>query len=467
MQDELPSVNAALANGDTEKATGILEQLATRRGARRNRALAWLQLASLRLMSGSDPLESSREALMQALRLHAAVAREPLCQGVHWELRALEGARAREVRAGLRQLRQCRDGTAHYHAANAQLMIGSRTGALLHLRLALESGIPDHVRWRCHSLAGYVREQQGDFERAVTECEASVRFSSGMDRQLERLALAANLIEIREARRAVHVLAEVDDSLLPEPYDHVHKAHLRGRAEADLGNPGIALECYRRARLLLAEAGPDLAYDEIGLVLAQAQLLVDIGEFDAGIAAYREVVTLVDEGSASQYRHELAVALVDAGQQEAAQVELEAVLLDEGYAYRAEVLAELADMAFRQGDNDRAERLARRALGVRPVAPAYLCLGSIAYDYFRLNEAVSWFEQALEVSAEGDSWWVAAQQLLADVFSQMGPERADRLLQHASTALRYTDRRNDWYLPLRAHQETAQRTLAQRQRIVN
>ena len=49
----------------------------------------------------------------------------------------------------------------------------------------------------------------------------------------------------------------------------------------------------------------------------------------------------------------------------------------------------------------------------------------------------------------------------------MGPESADRLYLHAQLALKYTDQRNDWYLPLRSHAESAERTLAGQRRLVN
>jgi tetratricopeptide (TPR) repeat protein len=118
---------------------------------------------------------------------------------------------------------------------------------------------------------------------------------------------------------------------------------------------------------------------------------------------------------------------------------LEEVLSDPRYPHQGEALADLADVRLRAGDFEQAQSDAERALDLGAVAPACLVLGALAFEYYHLDEAVRWYEQALAASQVGDPVWVAAHQMLADVHAQRGDGAADRVLRHALAALEHTD----------------------------
>ncbi|MFA7461213.1 MAG: hypothetical protein WCY60_09465, partial [Trueperaceae bacterium] len=162
-----------------------------------------------------------------------------------------------------------------------------------------------------------------------------------------------------------------------------------------------------------------------------------------------------------------AFAMIESDRLEQAEHLLSEVVTDPSYSYRGEALADLADVYLRRGDLDGAANLAQQALELGATAPACITLGSVAFEYFRLEEATSWYEQAASASQPGDPFWVAAQQMLADVYSQMGHEYAPRLLQHAKAALDYTEPGSEWYIPLKQYVDDAKLRLGGFERVLN
>jgi tetratricopeptide (TPR) repeat protein len=462
-------VHEALARSNYDQAFAALETASRRFTLPAEQARLSLQLAAVHSLYGPAGVSQGWHSLEAAGRLDSRITLEPLYNALYWEFKASQGAPARLIRRGAAELKEAGDAAAHYHAASALYQSGAVRASLSHLHRALQPELPAFLRWRCHSLRAILHEQLGQLEKSRDELEQAVQLSRGADQQSERLSLAACLLELDEPAEAVSVLNQIDDRLLAHPREQIHRMYLLGRGESGRGNPSLALGWFSRARSSFRQLEDGSGQDEEAylLVLSEAQLLSDLGQLDEARERYHEALGLAPDGFIAHGHHELAVALADAGELDAAEEELDLALLDEDYAYRPEALAELAEIHLRQGNNELAEETARRALAVRPVAAAFICLGSSAFDYYRLDEAVSWFEQALAAAEPESSHWILAQQLLADTFAQMGPESASRLYQHASTALRYTDRSNDWYLPLRSHQERASISLQVRRRLVN
>ncbi len=469
--DYRKKAHSALDEGKLARALDLLHLAVRQERGRERRAELLLELAAAYLLAGDEYLELGMAALERAEQSRPGLKSEPLGRVLHAELQALNGAPTTEVLHRLESLGGSGDHRVHFHAASAYLLVGEPQAALEHLQRAQDAALPRHLLWRSWSLTGVALEQLDDFELAARSIRQAVALSpEGEQQELERLALADCLLELGDAQAAATELAVIRQAKLTREEDQVFRIWLQARAEQQLGNPGLAIQHFRQARtrsLAGALIPPGSPFDLYGLTLAEAQLLADIGSYDESLASYTAALGLVSEEQSSLTRHEYAVVLIEAGKSQEANLELRKVAADSDYEWRAEVLAELADLAFREGDNREAERLANEALALRPVATAYLCLGSIAFEYYRLSEAVSWFELAAGTATDGDPGWVAAQQLLADVFAQMGPDNADRLYLHAQAALKYTDARNDWYLPLRNHAENARRALAGQRRLVN
>lgn len=469
--DHLQQAQRALASGDTDGALLSLNQALELDPPARQRQQLLLELAACYVLAGDEWLQLALAALDAAESERVRSGNQPLAIALRAEISALYGESTPIVSSILERLEPAADARASFHAASALLLTGQPEAALQHLEQARLLGLPEHLEWRSWSLSGVAEEQLGDFEAAARAISQAVSSApAGESLNLEKLALADCLLELSDAPAAATVLAGLDRSGLSRAEDRVYLQWLQARTEQQLGNPGLAIQYYRQARASVSgtvQLPPGAPFDYYSLTLSEAQLLADQGSYPAALNTYREALRSSPAQHSSLTRHELAVVLSEAGQVDEARTELLLVAADADYEWRAEAVAELAELAFRDGDNAEAERLAHEAITIRPVAAAFLCLGSLAFEYWRLSEAVSWFERAAEVAVDGDPGWVAAQQLLADVYAQMGPENAERLFLHAQAALKYTDSRNDWYLPLRAHAESAQRLLTGQRRLVN
>jgi tetratricopeptide (TPR) repeat protein len=460
---ELEPVRQALAQGRYDAAFQLLESAARRPRRRRAKALYRLHLAGLYALYGLDGLENGSQALRSAVETDPSISDLPLYIALFWEFNALDGESAREVVRGVEPALDGGDGEALYHAASALFTAGALEEAIALLVDLDESLLPGYLDWRRWSLTGMVEEQLGRLESAAESFERSVLLASGADQQLERLALAGCLLELHRGDDAMAVLHSVDDTLLELEEDLVQKLYLEGRAEFERGNPNLALERLEEALALSGGEGEEL----YAVLLAQGQVMTSLGRYAEAADLFERAVDNAAEDQLSYALHEWALALMEAGDLASAEERLDEVAADLAYPFRADALADLAEVLFKLGSFDKSEVVAEQALELGATATACFTLGSIAYEYFRLDEAVTWFERAASASEPGDPVWVLAQQLLADVFAQKGPELAERLATHARAALAFTDPANEWFLPLKGYLETAQRQLGGHRRVLN
>ncbi|NBC95261.1 MAG: hypothetical protein GVY27_02780, partial [Deinococcus-Thermus bacterium] len=198
-----------------------------------------------------------------------------------------------------------------------------------------------------------------------------------------------------------------------------------------------------------------------------ARALARLGRHREAAERLGSVLSGAPESERPYALHERAVALLEADVAEEAEAVLQELLLDPDYPHRGEATADLAEARLRRGDLAGARETAVRALDLGATGPACLTLGTVAFEYYELDEAVSWLEQAASASVTGDPAWVAAQQLLADVFVQRGPAAAERLLSHARQALAYTEPGSEWIGPLEAHVAQARAWLGGHERWLN
>ncbi len=458
---ELEGAHRALAEGRYETAFALLESAAKRPRARAAQAQYWLHLAAVYALYGGDGFEHGAPALKAAVATDPNLASDPLYQALFWEFAAHRGGAVSDVKRGLRLASVDANPQAAYHASAALLAVGAAKSALRRLEAIDPDSLPAHLVWRRWSLLGQAHEALGDWDAAVLAYEQAVTLASGPERSVELLSLATCLLELGRSDEVLDVLADVDrDALAEEDQGTLH--YVEGRAHLDAGNPNLALERFALARVL--DGGGN---DAFSLDYATGQALTAIGRFREAVVMLRHAIEVAPADHRAYAQHEAAFALTESDELSEADALLGEVVSNPAYPHRAEALADLADVRFKLGEYDRAEALAEQALEMGATASACLVRGNLAYEYYRLDEAIGWFEQAIGASASGDPVWLAAQQVLADVFAQRGESGAERVLHHAQAALEYTDVGSEWRLPLEHHVAWARSVLGGHDRLLN
>lgn len=475
-QVDLESARQALAEGQYDVAFAMLETALRRVPNRHALGATWLQLAALYALYGEDGLENGQPALRNAVTSDPNLASHPLYRALYWEFAAYRGARVGDVKRGLRTTKAA-DGqvqpssaatdpqllaVAAYHAAAALFAVDAARSAAARLAEIGEGRLPAYLEWRRWSLLGQCAELMGEWEEAADSFAHAVELAPELEAGAERLSLAGALVELLRTEEALQQLELVDDAGLGRDERAVHR-YLLGRCHLELDNPNRALELLEEAaKLDDHEAGPSYSVS-----FATAQALAALARSDEAAAAYQRALQLAPAEHRAFTQHEAAFAMIESDRLDQAEHLLSEVVTDPSYSYRGEALADLADVYLRRGDLDGAANLAQQALELGATAPACITLGSVAFEYFRLDEAASWYEQAASASKVGDPFWVAAQQMLADVYAQMGADYAPRLLQHARAALDYTEAGSEWFLPLKQYVDEASLLLGGFERVLN
>lgn len=456
---ELEPARRALAEGQYEVAFALLENAARRPWGRSTQAQYLLHLAAVYALYGAEGSDGGSLALKDAVRADPGITQQPLYSALFWEFAALHGESAGDVKRGVRRLATGSSPVARYHAASALLAAGALKSVVRALE-PLEGQLPEYLEWRRWSLIGQAQEGLGHWREAADAYVRAVDACSGVERESERLSLAACYLEIGAPGDAVTALGAVDETVL-YPDDVAFKRYLEGRAELERGNPNLALSRFVEAESLSPTT------DSFGLSYAFGQTYAALGRFDEAVDALAWAAAIAPSEHRTYAQHELAYALMEADRVDDAQGILEDVLGDPDYAQRADAFADLADCSLKLGAFDRAAEEARTALELGSVALACLTLGNVAYEYYRLDESATWFEQAAAASTPGESLWVSAQQMLADIFSQQGEAAVERVHHHARAALAYTSPASDWYLPLIRHLSEATASLGDAGRVLN
>ena len=456
----LEPARRALAEGRYEAAFALLEDAASRTRPQLVRALYQLHLAAADALYGRDGLDHGLRALRAVASADPAAVRWPLYRALHWEFRALQGASAHEVRRGVARLGDD-DPVAAYHAASALWCAGASRAARRALSGIDAAELPAYLRWRRASLLGHANADADDWEGAAAAFAEALETAAEAERETIRVHLASALLELGRVAEVRELLATLEPGRLTPP-DLGWGHELRGRAELELGNPGRALIDLDEADRL-AEDG----IRRFAVAQARAQALARLGRHAEAADRIADALPDAPEAERAYALHERAIALLEADRIDDARETLEEILLDPDYPYRGEVTADLAEIELRRGDLAEARETAARALDLGATGPACLTLGTVAFEYFDLDEAVVWLERAVSATTAGDPTWIAAHQLLADVYAQRGPSSAENLLIHARKALSWTEGGSEWAGPLEAQVELARSWLGGHERWLN
>lgn len=424
----------------------LLEGATKRQRRRSSQAQIKLYLAATYALYGPDGLEWGAAKLREAAQADHEVTQLPLYRALYWEFAAYRGDATADVRQGALAAGRSGEAIAVYHAASALFAIHAYRRTTKLLQKVEPLSLPDYLRWRYWSLLGKAFDASDQLEDAVSAFEKAVALSQGLERQLESLNLAAGLLELHRAEHALRVLSETQ----PDALDDTEKPlriYLEGRAHLLLGNPNLALEHLQRASALEDQSG-EASYT---YKLALAQCYGALGHYPQAITGYTRAIELAPKKQRTWTLHECALLLLEADRLDDARELLLEALRSEGYAYRAEVHADLAEVEYKRANLSGAADYALRALDLGATVSACLTLGSIAYEYYHLDEAIGWFEKAAAASLEGSPDWLHTQEMLADIFVQQGYKKPDRVIFHAEAALRFLAPSEEWALILRGY----------------
>ena len=468
----IETAQRALQEGDFDTAFEVLEVAARTTRDPKVRAQVDLEVAGIYALYGRDGIEGGTECLSDAVLSDAKLRQDPLYNALRAEFnayaleaQALERGeqfdRASDPRLehAVQLAKDAKDGplTARYHAAAALVTLGEPEAALEIMDSYDITALPAHLVWRAWSWRAGALEDVARFRESAQAYAKGAELTVGSDRAALLMDQAAMLLEVDEPHESLEVLEHAKEAhpLGETPLDAASRLHLEARAHLALDNPSLASERAEAARKLELEAGEPTH----GTALIHGQALAALGEWDAALEAFKAAVDRAGPQDRSHAQHEMGLAEMDAGHLERARDTLRDAARDPNYQFRAEVLADIAEVEYRLGNFDDAEQIARHALESGATVPASLMLANIAYEYYRLDEALEHYRRVLEHAEDGSRDWVIAHEMIADTLVQSGWRDPQAIIHHAQTALPHLEPSDEWVVTLEGYIERAEQMM--------
>ena len=451
----------ALEHEDFEAAYAVLDG-AYGESDKRGRARLSLLAASVHSLYGDAGAGDARQALNEAARLDPTLREDALQRALHAELvaretpdQAAELARSASHSPMLLKL-PGEAALTRYHLL-VTLSIAEQPEQALDAAPAA-GDVPPHLRWRLRSWQADCEEQLGHHEEAAHLYAEAAHLASSLNRAIMLQEQAAVLLQVERAEEARRVLERARSEYVGAEDEGLHLAawhSLSAQAELALGDTRAALTAVAEAsRLERAHGDPSS-----GVELVWGQVLVALERFDEAMEHFGESLRLSNPEDRAYALHEMGVAYLDGDRPLEARERLLETLAHPEYPYLPEVHADLAEAEYRLGRLQEAEASAQQALSQGATVPASLVLGSVALDYYRLDEALEHYRRVIEGAAGGSPEWVTAHQMAADVLAQQGFREPAIIQHHASLALEHTDRSDEWYATLLGYLERAEKEL--------
>lgn len=464
-----PQALRALESGDWDSALESLERGAMRASNPTERSKLSLELAGVWALYGKDGVDGLSAALQDAMLTYPAVREDALFKALRAASTAFaleseliqrpaadDPRRVRGVELALEALSG--NDEAQFHAGAALVVLGESERSLEVLGGLNLEALPSYLRWRWYSWRGGALEDLQRWREAAVSYHAGAMLTEGVDRAALLQDEAAMLLELEEPHEALEVLIQSQSAVqqLENPLDAASRLHLEARAHLQLSNPSLARDRAEEAAKLESSVGEP----SFGVALVLGQTLAALEDWRGAIASFASAVqigTPLDQGFAL---HEMGLAQMDAGLPDESRQSLMAVLNGADYPHKAEVQSDLAELEYRLGNFDVAELHARQALELGATVPASLMLANIAYEYYRLDEALEHYTRALEDAPEGTRDWVLAHQMTADTLVQLAWRDPERILYHASTALPHLEPSDEWAVTLGGYIDRAKALLS-------
>ncbi|CAM3425290.1 hypothetical protein DESA109040_12160 [Deinococcus saxicola] len=454
----------ALAGGDYETAFGVLSAaldeaapaaVGKGKGAAVSpvAALICVYLGSLHALYGDAAAEQLEATLAEARGLNPVVSSEPLYLALNAELEAR--TRGPEAAPPAGAMREAVDPVARFHALCA-LALAEQPQAALDIHLGAGE-LPVHLRWRLRSWQADCQEQLGHTADAINLYAEAAHLASGLDRAVMLQEQAALLIQDGQPEEARKVL---DGARLLYGSKQAPQVNPANPGQGEDEGLNLATWHYLRAQALLQMDQADAAYEMVreadrlerqygtpGYVVAllSGQILSHLGQQEKAITAFEAALKLAEDSDLPYANHELGVALLDMDRPVEARDRLEVALNEPDYPYQPEVLADIAECDYRLGRMPEAQLAAEQALAQGAVIPASLVLGSVALDYFQLDEALEHYERVVREAAPDSRDWIIGHQMAADVMAQQGFPDPAAAIAHAQQALILTPESDDWH----------------------
>ncbi|SMB89035.1 tetratricopeptide repeat protein [Deinococcus hopiensis] len=441
----------ALAGDDYDAAFVVLEA-AMREANKSVRARLALYLASVHALYGDAATTEAGAALREARTLDPALREDPLYLALSAELDArLRGPDAAPPPPAAVN---AAEPLARFHAQAALALAGHPQEALeVHLPA---SELPSHLKWRLRSWQADAEEQLGHPLEAANLYAEAAHHAQGLNRAVMLQEQAALRLQLGQPAEAAQLLEQARGLYTgQDPEEGLNLAtwnYLHAQALLNLGKPEDAQAAIREADRLERLHG-DPSY---GVALVWGQVMTHLGQTEEALGHFERALTLAGEGDKPYAQHELGVALLDLDRPVEARERLEAALSDPEYPYAPEVLADLAECDYRLGRLQEAQTSAEQALAQGAVVPASLVLGSVALDYYHLDEALEHYERVVREAAPQSRDWITAHQMAADVMAQQGFRDPAAAYAHAQQALEHTPESDDWHGTLQDHLKKAE-----------
>ncbi len=456
----IETVHKTLESGDFEAAFAVLEKNANASRDPTERALLSLEAATIYLLYGTEALPSAQLCLDDALRENPSLSSDPVHRSLQAELmsQSLDGEQlmgGEKLQQALELALEARLGPprARLHAGVALVNMGQPEIAAECLDTEIIEGIPKYLHARFWSWRGAALEDCGRYRDASIAYGNAADNSRGIDKASALMDRAAMLLELDEPHEALKNLEEVKNEQSHAPWlDEASRLYLEARAHLMLDNPHQARERAEEARRLELESGEP----SYGAALVLGQSLAALGEWDEALILFHQAIELANGQDKTYARHEFGLAQLDSGTLEEARETLVNVVADPEYDYRAEALADLSEVEYRLGNFDAAEQAAKQALAFGAVVPASLTLANVAYEYYRLDDALGHYARVIDMSPPGSREWVIAQQMSADTLVQQGWKNPAKILEHARAAHEHVDAADEWKVTLEGYMEKAE-----------
>ena len=455
----LTKLYALLESGREAQALAVLEQLAP--NAEQYLPDLNLRLASLCTLFEDKGVKLAKTYLKQ-VRSGTDAFRQPLFITLNAELMASQGDLDKPLKKALERALNSANSLTRYHGARAQFFCKDARGAQQTLQALNPAKLPVHLQWRYWNFMGELLICRKQMMRAVKAYQKSLDIAPEPQKPLQTFSIAEVWLHVSRPDEALDILGDEVPPVL-ELAETVRGFYLLGVTHRQLGHLTDALAHFQRAQALAQEAGES----PFELLQESARLHVALGNMDKALDTYQDALESVPARNRVHLQHEYARALKDFGRFDTAELALRDVLAEARYPRRAEASAELAEVSYFLGKFNRVKPLAEYAIKGGVVGSACLSMGRVALEYFHLDEAESWLEQAASASEKGDSLWLSAQLLLAETFAHKADEFPERLKDYAERALAYLPEQDPWISTLEGYIDRANEILAGQPRMVN
>jgi tetratricopeptide (TPR) repeat protein len=456
----MTALELALNDNDLDKAFMLLVGEIEASRQPQVRAAQMLELAQLYILASGDP-EALEACLLEAKGLDPAIVQKPLFLALQagQTLSRLMAPPEPDHPVRLAAIEQATKAlvgspTARYHAAAVLLGLGEFEAGLQALE-GMEA-LPTHLRWRGWSWRATALEEMGRLRDASLAHQQAIAGAPNGEKAVLLQDKAALHLDLEEPHEALAALSE-SLSWLPEEYpeDAATRLTLEARAHLMLENPRLARERAEQAK----QAEQQVSDPSFGTMLVLGQCHAALENWREAIPAFEAAVGLAFDAEKGFALHELGLAQMDADQAEDSRRSLQNALLEPNYPHKAEVRADLAELEYRLGNFEAAETQAKTALEMGATVSASLLLANIAYEYYRLDEALEHYQRAWEQAPEASRDWVISHQMTADTLVQLGWRNPESILHHASLALPHLEPADEWAITLQSYIERARQLL--------